>query len=184
MRYKIILPLLIVFFTVCFPHKVQAISIIILSVDKGNSNVELTFDLGNSPDFPPPQLPACYYPSQGTQTNSKGIYIEVRVINIFGQSISNAYLDIKAYPNPSASVTCDQIYWTITPTTLPSPGTEPQPPWTPLSLNWDNVDIIPIGRRSIYREYYMDMCFKLESDDEPTPPSGIETTIYIRFYGL
>ena len=183
MRHKFVLPLFFVFI-LFIPSLAFAFSIIILSVDNTNTNVEVTFDLGNSPGFPPAVLPKCYYPSQGTQGNPNGVYITVRVINILGSTINNAYLDIRASNNPSSTVNVDQIYWTTTPTSLPPEGTEPQPPWHPFSLNWQNVDVIPVSRQGAEREYRMDMCFKLEGDDEPTPPSGISTLIYVRLYGL
>ena len=183
MRFNSILPLLFILILL-LPSSALSLSIIVLSVDNTNTNVEITFDLGNTPGFPPATLPKCYYPSQGTQGNPNGVYITVRVINIFGSTISNAYLDVRASNDPSPTVTADQIYWTTTPTALPPDGTEPQPPWHPFSLTWENVDIIPVGRRGAYREYYMDMCFKLEGDDEPTPPSGISTFIHVRLYGL
>ena len=183
MRYWAILPL---FFLILFflPLKLYPLSLIIMQVDNNNSNIDITFDLGNTPGFPPKVYPTCYFPSSGTQSNPNGVSISVMVINIFGQNISNAYLDVRASQNPSTSITCDQIYWTINPQTLPPPGTEPAPPWHPLTLTWTNVDEIPIVGRSIQRQYNMDMCFKLESDDNPTPPGGVSTTVYIRFYGL
>lgn len=183
MRHKIILPLC--FFIIIFsPDALFPFTLLFLNVDNGNSNIDITFDLSALPGFPPQVYPTYYYPSTGTQSNPNGVSISVRIINILGQTISNAYLDVRASYNPSSTITCDQIYWTVVPTSLPAPGTEPQPPWHPFTLTWEKIDEIPIVGRFIRREYNMDMCFKLEQDDEPTPPQGVSTTIYIRFYGL
>lgn len=183
MKSNFILPLcfLIIFFS---PDAAFSLSLISLRVGNGNSGSDVTFDLSSTAGFPPQVYPTCYYPSTGTQSNPDGVSINVRIINIFGQTISNAYLDVRASYNPSSTITCDQIYWTVVPTSLPKPGTEPQPPWHPFSLTWENVAKIPIIGTSISRQYNMDMCFKLEADDNPTPPQGVSTTIYIRFYGL
>ncbi len=173
---KLSLPLFILF---CF-SKSWAISIIILRID---SNV--TFDLGSAANFPPSVLPAYYYPTQASGANPEGIRITTTVFNFFGQTVSNVYLDIKGGNDPSPSVSLSQINWTIDPATLPPAGTPiPPPPWHPLTNTWNNVAYFAPNGIVTTRRYSMDFCFKLEGDDDPTPPQGITTTVYIRFYGL
>ncbi len=179
MRKLHFLPLLFLFIS-----PLNAITLMILNVDQGNNNIEIYFDLSNATDFPPQHYPKCYFPTQGTSSNPNGVGISIILISLGRPSISNAYLAVRASNNPSSSVTADQLYWTTISTPLPPEGTEPQPPWTPFSLTWENVDVIPVTRGTVRRDYNMDICFKLEGDDDPTPQAGITTSIYIRFYGL
>ncbi len=177
MSKKIFLPLF--FFAV---KPLFGISILILQID---SNI--TFDLSLSAGFPPTSFPTYYFPTSASSRNPEGIRIRATIWNFFGASIANAYLDVRGGGDLSTSIALNQLYWSITPAPLPPSGTLPPPPWTSLSTFWQNIDVVraPQGLWGVRTYTYdMDFCFQLQEDDEPTPPEGASTVIYIRFYGL
>lgn len=177
MRKKLILPLL--FFAI---KPLSAITILTLWLD---SNI--TFDLSLSPNFPPNIYPYYYFPTSTTSVNPEGIRINVGIFTFWGSTITYAFLDIRGLGNFSSTISLNQLYWTIASAPLPSPSTPPPPPWNSLSTYWQQVDVIeaPTGLFSrVNVNYDMDFCFQLQADDEPTPPSGVHTVVYIRFYGL